>query len=102
MGFILDKASCESVTIGNMQSSKFASTDNSHKVAMFLKLQFLESKARREFFEQCPSKVVYVSSGRLACAKNGDFNQYAGKAMSFAWFIWKKGYKGDTILKWFN
>ena len=36
------------------------------------------------------------------CAKNGDFSQYTGKAMSFAWFIWEKGYKGDTILKWFN
>ena len=76
--------------------------DDGHKVAMFLKIQFLESKTRKEFFEQCPPKVVYVASGRLACAKNGDFNQYAGKAMSFAWFIWEKGYKGDTILKWFN
>ena len=36
------------------------------------------------------------------CAKNGDFEQYKGAAMSFAWFIWEKGYKGDTILKWFN
>lgn len=76
--------------------------DDGHKVAMFLKIQFLESKTRREFFEQCPPKVVYVASARLMCAKNGDFTQYAGKAMSFAWFIWEKGYKGDTILKWFN
>lgn len=76
--------------------------DNGHKVAMFLKIQFLESKARKEFFEQCPPKVVYVASSRLTCAKNGDFNQYKGAAMSFAWFIWEKGYKGDTILKWFN
>lgn len=69
---------------------------------MFLKIQFLESKVRREFFEQYPPKVVYVASGRLMCAKNGNFNQYTGKAMSFAWFIWEKGYEGDTILKWFN
>lgn len=58
--------------------------DDGHKVAMFLKIQFLESKTRKEFFEQCPPKVVYVASSRLTCAKNGDFNQYAGKAMSFA------------------
>ena len=76
--------------------------DDGHKVAMFLKIQFLESKTRKEFFEQCPPKVVYVASSRLTCAKNGDFNQYKGAAMSFAWFIWEKGYKGDTILKWFN
>ena len=43
------------------------------KVAMFLKLTFLESKARRELFERYPPKVVYVSSSRLQCAKNGDF-----------------------------
>lgn len=76
--------------------------DDGHKVAMFLKIQFLESKTRKEFFEQCPPKVVYVASRRLACAKGGDFTRYSGKAMSFAWFIWEKGYKGDTILKWFN
>lgn len=42
------------------------------------------------------------ASSRLTCAKNGDFNQYKGAAMLFCWFIWEKGYKGDTILKWFN
>lgn len=51
---------------------------------------------------QCPPKVLYVASRRLMCAKNGDFEQYKGAAMSFYWFIWEKGYKGDTILKWFN
>lgn len=76
--------------------------DDGHKVAMFLKIQFLESKTRKEFFEQCPPKVVYVASSRLACAKGGDFTRYSGKAMSFCWFIWEKGYKGNTILKWFN
>lgn len=67
--------------------------DNGRKVAMFLKIQFLESKARREFFEQCPPKVLYVASRRLMCAKNGDFKQYKSAAMSFCWFIWEKGYK---------
>ena len=76
--------------------------DDGHKVAMFLKIQFLESKTRKEFFEQYPPKVVYVASGRLSCAKNGDFSRCAGNAMSYAWFIWEKGCKGDTILKWFN
>ena len=39
-----------------------------HKVAMFLKLTFLESKKRRELFEKYPPKVIYVSSSRLQCA----------------------------------
>ena len=42
------------------------------KVAMFLKLQFLEGKARKDFFSVTPPIRVYVSSSRLMCSKNGD------------------------------
>lgn len=76
-----------------------------HKVAMFLKLQFLEGKARRELFEKYPPKTVYVASGRLLCAKNGDFEGMragGGSAVAYAWYVWEKGYAGDTIIKWFN
>lgn len=29
---------------------------------------------------------------------------FGGKnsAIAYAWFIWEKGYNGDTIVKWFN
>ena len=73
-----------------------------HKVAMFLKLTFLEGKARREMFRVIPPKIVYVSSSRLKCAMNGDFENMTGGALTFCWYIWEKGYKGDTIIKWFN
>lgn len=76
-----------------------------HKVAMFLKLQFLEGKARRELFEKYPPKTVYVASGRLLCAKNGDFEGMkagGGSAVAYCWYIWERGYKGDTVIKWFN
>ena len=74
-----------------------------HKVAMFLKLQFLEGKARRKMFEKYPPKRIYVSSSRLRCAMNGDFEKYAkSNAVSYAWFIWEKGFKGDTVVRWFN
>ena len=75
------------------------------KVAMFLKLTFLEGKARKKLFEKYPPKTVYVSSSRLQCAKNGDFEKYGkgvGTAIAYAWFIWEKGYKGDPIIKWIN
>lgn len=78
---------------------------NGTKIAMFLKLTFLEGKARKKLFEKYPPKVVYVSSSRLQCAKNGDFETYkksGGTAIAFAWFVWEKGYKGDTIIKWIN
>lgn len=73
-----------------------------HKVAMFLKLTFLEGKARRELFETAPPRRVWVSSSRLKCAMNGNFDAYASSAAAYAWFVWEKGYKGDTIVKWFN
>lgn len=74
-----------------------------HKVAMFLKLQFLEGKARRKMFERYPPKKIYVSSGRLRCAMNGDFEKYAkSNAVTYAWFIWEKGFKGEPIVRWFN
>lgn len=33
-----------------------------NKVAMFLKVQFLEGKSWKEFFKKYPPKIVYVSS----------------------------------------
>lgn len=72
------------------------------KVAMFLKLQFLEGKARRAQFCSTPPIRVWVSSSRLKCAPNGDFDAIKGSAAAYAWFVWEKGYKGDTTVKWFN
>jgi hypothetical protein len=71
-----------------------------HKVAMFLKLTFLEGQARRELFNLYPPRTVYVSSARLQCGKNGDFT--GGSMVAYAWFVWEKGYAGPTYLKWIN
>ena len=73
-----------------------------NKIAMFLKLQFLEGKARRELFDKYPPKKIYVSSSRLLCAKNGNFKEMDSSAVAYAWYIWEKGYKGNTVIKWFN
>ena len=75
------------------------------KVAMFLKVTFLEGKERKNLFRTFPPKVIYVSSSRILCAKNGDFQKMkdgGGSAVAYAWYIWEKGYKGDTIIKWIN
>lgn len=67
-----------------------------HKVAMFLKLQFLEGKQRKELFRKWPPKVVYVSSSRLHCAMNGDFERYKDKnAIAYAWYVWEKDATGS-------
>lgn len=72
------------------------------KVCMFLKLTFLEGKARKEFFKQYPPKTIYVCSGRIKCALNGDFSATGQSAACYAWFVWEKGYNGETIVKWIN
>ena len=75
------------------------------KVAMFLKIQFLEGKERKKLFTEYPPKTIYVSSSRLLCAKNGEFEKMkagGGSAVAYAWYVWEKGYKGDTIIKWIN
>ena len=72
------------------------------KVAMFLKIQFLEGKKRKEFFKRFPPKYIYVASSRLRCAKNGEFDKYGSSAVCYAWFIWEKGYQGEPSVRWIN
>ena len=77
--------------------------ENGHKVFMLLKLTFLESKSRKEFFQKHPPKCVYVFSERLLCAKNGDFEKMiadGGSAVCYAWFEFEKGFCGNPIIKW--
>lgn len=74
-------------------------------VVMFLRLSFLEGKKRKKWFETSPPLYVYVSSSRVNCAKNGNFQELAkkgGSVLAYAWFIWRKGYTGETTVRWFN
>lgn len=73
-----------------------------HKVAMFLKLTFLEGKKRREFFNEYPPKTIYVFTTRVNCAKNGDFENAGSPAVCYAWFVWEKGFKGEPVIRWVN
>lgn len=79
-----------------------AMVDEDRKVAMFLKLTFLEGKRRKEMYLNTPPRRIWVSSSRLNCAKNGDFQSFSGSAMAYAWFVWEKGYQGYPEIRWFN
>jgi hypothetical protein len=70
------------------------------KVAMFLKLTFLEGKKRRELFNKYPPKIIYVFSERQKCAINGDFENTGSSAACYAWFVWEKDIKEYPTLKW--
>ena len=77
-------------------------TEEGSRVAMFLEIQFLEGKKRKEFFKKYPPKYIYVASSRLRCAKNGEFDKYGSSAVCYAWFVWEKGYRGEPSVRWIN
>jgi len=72
------------------------------KLALFVKLLFLEGQKRRILFDRQPPKIVYVFSKRTNCARDGRFDLHSGSAVAYCWIIWEKGYKGITELKWIN
>ena len=77
--------------------------DTGSKVAMLLKVLFLEGKERGKYMMENPPKYIYVFSGRIKCAINGDFDSINnGGALAFAWFIWEKGFKGEPKVRWLN
>jgi len=74
-----------------------------NKLALLLRLQFLEGKERKKFFIKHPPKFVYVFSSRLLCAKDGDFEAFikrGGSAIAYAWFVWYKDFSGDPSIRW--
>lgn len=75
-------------------------TKEGRKIALFLKIQFLESKSRYEFFKKYPPYKIYVASSRLNCARGGKFEDYKSTAVCYAWFVWIKGNKELPTLDW--
>lgn len=72
-------------------------------MALLLKIQSLEGIERFDrIYSKNPPKVIYVFVRRTKCAINGEFKKFKGSPICYAWFVWKKGYKGNTILKWVN
>lgn len=73
--------------------------EQGHHVYMFLKLTALEGQDRyNKIYSKYPPKKIYVFTKRIACGKNGIFT--GTSAIAYAWFIWEKGYHGQTIIKW--
>ncbi len=69
---------------------------------MYLKIQFLEGKARNLFFKNYPPKYVYVNSSRQICAKNGNFGNLQAKILCYSWYIWYKDFCSDTVVRWID
>ena len=70
-----------------------------HKVAMLLKLNFLEGQKRAQFFKEHPPARIYVFSKRLSFNK-GDEKSKGRGLLAYAWYVWEKGFTGDPTLQW--
>lgn len=69
------------------------------KVALLMKLVWLESADRYEMFKKLPLKAVYVYSKRLGVYKNNEKTKNSG-LVAYAWFVFDKEYKGKPIIDW--
>ena len=74
-------------------------SQESVKVAMLLKLTFLEGAKRKRLFEKYPPKNIYVFANRVDCWKNGVQPEKPSKAVCYAWFVWEKGYAGVSKIQ---
>ena len=80
---------------------KVALNNANYKVAMLLKINFLEGVTRREFLKNSPLKYVYVFSRRISLTRHG--NPMENKGMiTYAWYVWEIGYEGEPIIRWVN
>lgn len=71
------------------------------KVAMLLRLAFLEGGARRKMYETTPLAHVWVFSRRLAIMRNGEpFKNGSGGMVALAWFVWDHAHDGPPQLGW--
>ena len=89
------KLSCEFIEKANEV------LDTGKKIALFFPLIYLQGKKRNEVFKKYPIKRVLIPETRtnINVYKNGDESKNNGFLISFAWFIWEVGYKGETTIK---
>ena len=71
------------------------------KVALFLRLNFLESSGRYKMFKETPLKQVLVFCKRQTLFPEGTVINNGG-IIAYAWFIWEKGYTGQPTVDWIN
>lgn len=71
------------------------------KIAMFLRIQFLEGIGRYDrLFTKFPPARLYVFSSRIGCGMNGDFKSHSQSAVCYAWWVWDKEHIGPPTIQW--
>ena len=71
------------------------------KIAMLLKLVFLEGIGRHAMFQDkvFPLKKVYVFCRRQKIYANGKIGKNSG-LIAYAWFVWDKSHVGKPTIDW--
>lgn len=71
------------------------------KVAMLLPVNYLSGLQRLEdIYKVIPPKVVYVYANNIVIGRNGDYSRAVGYKINYAWYVWEKGYEGETFVRW--
>jgi hypothetical protein len=71
------------------------------KVAMLLRLSFLEGIERRKIYESTPIARVHVFSWRVKMQRGRQATKDDVSGMfAMAWFVWEHGYEGRPTLGW--
>lgn len=76
------------------------SLEISDTVCVLLKLQFLESIDRYDFFKSTPLSHIYVLSKRPTMYPEWEAEPKNGWTIAYAWYIWKKWYTGEARIRW--
>ena len=81
-----------------IQAKKYARK----KICILNKTLFLDSVGRYEMFQDqdFSLKTMYQLVGRVPFRKNNISEERTGGLLSFAWFVFEKGYTGPPEIKW--
>ena len=70
------------------------------KLALLLKIQYLEGLKRYELHRKLPPARVHVFSKRPRICKSGDFKNVGASTACFAWYVWEKGLVTNPVIDW--
>ena len=71
-----------------------------NKIALLLRLSFLESRKRYEFFKSTPLQTVYVFCKRVTMHPEGTERPKNSGTAAYAWYVWNKRYSGKPMIDW--
>ena len=85
--------------INEFLHKSFNLIENGNRIIFLMRLLCLEGKQRNKIYQKYPIKFVYIHTTRIACTMPNIQGKPAS-AIAYAWYVWEKGYTGETIIRW--